>query len=107
MAVRADLYAIGEARSHIADEFLGGGNIPATDHPRHHELAIGVDSGPGPYVSSIAGSFHFRGCVLVLGVDEAPTFIALDAFAVEVAQCTVLIFSTADAHLAKTLGKDI
>ena len=78
-AVGGQLDPVGQSRPHVVHQLKGrpAGAIP--HQPRHHELAVAVDGGPGPCVAGLLGRglgpFHR----FVLAVGERPDLVALDA----------------------------
>jgi hypothetical protein len=74
-------------------ERKGGFRIASAKQPANDQLGICADRGPGPNFSSRGSALGFL-YVVILGVNEAPDFIHLDALAGQVAQRLVLIGGT-------------
>jgi hypothetical protein len=91
VAIAGKLDAICQSAFQIMSERQGGVRIACAEVPANKQLGIGADRGPRPNVASGRGRglgvFH----VVILGVNEAPDFIHLDALAGQLAQRLVLI----------------
>lgn len=79
MAVRGELHAIYQMGLQVFHELGGLLGIAATHQPRHDELAVCVDNGPGPDIASEVRGGLGSGNVLGLGVAKRPDPVALDA----------------------------
>src|SRR5258706_11822684 len=77
-AVGRDLGPSGHARGHVPQEHLGVLAVPLADQPGDHELRVGVDRGPRPDIAVAPLALLVGRHVALLGVDEAPDFVALD-----------------------------
>jgi len=104
MAVCGELHAIGEACGQVFDELIGDSRIATADAPAGNQLGIGVDRGPGPdNARELRASCNSLLGDALLGIDERPDSISLQALAVEVAHRHVLIVGLGRADVFQTL----
>jgi hypothetical protein len=87
------LDAIGESAFQIMRERKRGVRIASAKQPANDQLGIGADRGPCPKIASGRGSGFGALHVVILGVNERPDFIHLDALAGQLAERLVLIGS--------------
>lgn len=101
MSVSCYLYAMSQSSSQVGNEFNSVWCRPLSDEIGHHQLAIGVERCPSPDRAESKLTFHFLGKIFVFSETKRPDFIALDAFASEISQCPILIFSAGCAEIGK------
>ena len=104
VAIRGQLNPVRQPTAKIVHQHQGELRITAPDHVRDQQLAVGFDRGPGPAIADrrIAGAFAGRR-VLLLGVNEAPNLVALDAARLHTAHVLVVVFERSFAGLAQQL----
>src|SRR5690606_8187517 len=71
------------------------------------QLGIRINRGPRPHIANAVLAAHFLWDVLLLAVDEAPDFIALDALARQVPQGLVLILRSGATNVHQQLGHGV
>ena len=84
VAIGCQLDAGCQPGGHVLHEVVGVFGVPVANRPRHHQLRVGVDRGPGPTIASIRRSGFGSPNVLGLAVDETPNFIALNPLGTDV-----------------------
>ena len=91
VAIAGELDAVGEALAQVSEKFPR--RLPATvaNVPRWDQLCVSVDCRPGPNVASFALKKLLNRGISLLGINERPNFIDLDALSGEVAEHLVLI----------------
>src|ERR1035437_5069288 len=100
VAIRGHLDSIRQAAFNILKELRRTPGIPPSYHPRNHELGLRFNCGERPNVTADPGVHLGSGDVLLFASDKRPDFIDLDALGGNVANNTILVFSTgrADAN---------
>jgi hypothetical protein len=91
VTVRCDLNARGEARREIIDKLIGRPAITSADMPARDKFLVVVCGKPKPCVARVNRLALHRGDVLLLGPDETPNLIDLEALALEALKNAVLI----------------
>ena len=79
-------------------EVIGRARIAAADKPARQKFRVGIKRNPCPSAAR-SGVAHFLGQVFVFGINERPDFIALNPFAIKIAESFVLILGTRRAEL--------
>jgi hypothetical protein len=69
----------------------------------HNQLGISVDANPGPNVSP-ADFFLFGRCVLLLGTNIGPDFIALETANPDIANVHIVVLHTCFAKVNQQFG---
>jgi hypothetical protein len=85
------LDAVGKPLLYVPDEGVGVGGIPCPEPPSDHQLAVGVQSRPGPYTADARLPTHTVGQVFVLGVAELPYLIVLNPPGLDVPQYIIAV----------------
>src|SRR5262249_27192143 len=81
-------------------------NSAITESVGNNQLCVRVDGRPCPAVASAI--FHlFFGYILLLGVNESPDFIALNATHFQVADGAIVELSTGAAHVFQQLQNGV
>ena len=107
MTIARKLDAIGQPRRNVIDKGPRAIAVATADEIANDELRIGVQANPRPNVSSAFRS-GLRPCdVLLLGVNESPSLIDLNALGCEVADVLVMIGHADLANGAQELGDGI
>src|ERR1017187_556284 len=92
MAVRGQLDSVRQSASYILKEVRCTPRIPRTYLPTDYKLRICVNRGEGPNVSSVSSTLpHGSRHILLLGRDEAPNLIDLDALRRYIANGDILV----------------
>jgi len=99
VAIGGQLHAVAQAAGQILDERIGVTGIALADQPRRDQLGIGVNGRPRPHVALADLVAHLSRQVLFLAADKRPDFIALNAFARQVAKGLVLVLCARLANL--------
>src|SRR6266478_1880209 len=94
VSVTGYLDAISKTTREIADKFNSSRSAPIADAPRRDEFRISADRNPRPNIASCLWRSLGKHDVALLGVDEAPNLVELDALAWQIAKRLVLIGRT-------------
>lgn len=89
--IGCNLHSMFEPACEVAHERHSGIQATSTYPPRGDQLCMSADSEPRPCVAGTTGRVFGDGDVLLLGVDESPYLVKLQAFTRQVAQHAVLV----------------
>jgi len=103
MAVGGQLDAARQPSSQVVHEMIRRARVPAAHEPARDKFRVRAERNPRPHAAHASGVLHVGRHVFVLRIDEAPDFIALNPFALEVAERLVLIRGTGRAKLHQEL----
>jgi hypothetical protein len=91
VTVRGELHPTRETTRQIVHEIVGRYRATVADHPGKNHFGVAIERGPGPHVPRSDRRGLGSGDVLLLGVAEAPDFIALDALRLDVADRLIVV----------------
>lgn len=107
VAIAGELDAVGEALAQVSEKFPR--RLPATvaNVPRWDQLCVSVDCRPGPNVASFALKKLLNRGISLLGINERPNFIDLDALAGQIYERLVLIIEASLTGIDHQLGHGV
>ncbi len=79
----------------------------SANQPRDYEFAVAIKRGPGPCVASFLGRSLGASDILLLGVGEAPNFVALDPAGRDALHMLVVHISADRARINQQLGDGV
>ena len=99
-SIARELNAIGQPACEVFDEVTRTVRVARRNEPARYQLGVGVNRGPKPRIASAGVLFgHIRRNVLLFGVHERPALVHLHPFAIQVAECPILVIGAEGANL--------
>ena len=99
MTVSGQLDPVRQATGEVVNKAVGRLLVAAINTVSRDQFGVGAKCGPGIYVPEPERAAILGRDVLFLCIAEGPNLIALDALALEVGKCAVLVNSTGIAKL--------
>jgi hypothetical protein len=107
VAIGGELHAVSEAASEILYEGRGASHVTLTHQPRANKLRVRIHSYPSPYATNAELIALFARQVFILGSDERPYLVALNALARQVHQSLIRVLSASRAEFYQQLGNRV
>lgn len=99
--IACELNPARQALRQIADELSGASGVTLPHKPGNRQLGLRIDCYPSPYVARYTLGGDFGRNVLLLGIAEAPDFIDLNLFGLDVPNSEILILSAGGTDFGK------